>query len=86
MSTWKRANPPWLIAITDHKHGIALIKSGPVPDRNLYRTLCDISDPALPPQRSAAGGWIVNLSVVDDLDCLASTRGEYIARHERRAN
>jgi hypothetical protein len=88
MTTWKRdRTPPWLLIFTSTSHNVALVRSGPKPVRDLYElltALCEVSD-SPPPQRSAAGGWIISLPLVGDLQALAQHRGEYVVVRERRA-
>jgi hypothetical protein len=88
-SPWRRdRTPPWLLITSDSRHNVALVKSGPKPERDLFALLSALTEvnDSPPPQRSAAGGYLISLPLVADLQALAQHRGEYVVVRERRAS
>lgn len=82
MSEWKRgpARRPWLFITTCTPRKVALVKG-----RDAYQVCKNLSPEDVPPFRSAAGGWVVGLDIVEDIRSYASTIGEWVLVRELKA-
>lgn len=75
MSKWR----PWLVITRDPKHRIAIVAGA-----DAYRLCLDLSPHDVPPVRATGGGWVVNLSVADDLEAYARLRGLLVVTKDRK--
>jgi hypothetical protein len=73
------ARKPWLRITTDTRHRIAVVRGA-----DAYRVCAALSPGDVPPVRAGGGGWVVNLSVVADLEALAGHRGQLVVVSERK--
>lgn len=77
---WKGPNrKPWLFVTTCTPRKLALVKG-----KDAYQVCVALSPVDVPPFRSSAGGWVVNLDIVEDIKAYAYTLGEYVVCREMK--